>query len=215
MTSLTTSTEAPPTRPYLVRALYEWCTDNGFTPYVAVYVDDSVQVPREFVKNNEIVLNISMDATSGLKLGNDFIEFKARFGGVARSIMVPMDRVLAIYARENGQGMAFPVPAHSTSAGPGLSDTASATGLSAVPSPLLDILSNAVPAPTAAAPSLGVAGASKGADNATSASSPPAGDAQIIPLGQGMGAHAGDGSQEPPQPPKTPAGSRPALKRVK
>ena len=102
--------ESTSTRPYLIRALYEWCTDNGFTPYVAVLVDDSVQVPREYVKNGEIVLNISFDATSSLKLGNDFIEFKARFAGTAREIMVPIGRVIAIYARENGQGMAFPVP---------------------------------------------------------------------------------------------------------
>src|SRR5688572_18586342 len=102
--------ESTSTRPYLIRALYEWCTDNGFTPYVAVLVDDTVQVPREYVKNGEIVLNISYDATSSLKLGNDFIEFKARFAGSAREIMVPVNRVIAIYARENGQGMAFPVP---------------------------------------------------------------------------------------------------------
>ena len=73
-------------------------------------VDDTVQVPREYVKNGEIVLNISFDATSSLKLGNEFIEFKARFAGSAREIMVPVSRVIAIYARENGQGMAFPVP---------------------------------------------------------------------------------------------------------
>ena len=105
--------ESTSTRPYLIRALYEWCADNGLTPYVAVMVDDTVQVPREHVKNGEIVLNISMDATSALKLGNEFIEFKARFGGVARDIHVPVNRVLAIYARENGQGMAFPVAAPS------------------------------------------------------------------------------------------------------
>ncbi|MEO5670884.1 MAG: ClpXP protease specificity-enhancing factor [Ramlibacter sp.] len=102
--------ESTSTRPYLIRALYDWCTDNGFTPYVAVLVDDSVQVPFEYVKNGEIVLNISFDATSSLKLGNDFIEFKARVAGSAREIMVPVNRVIAIYARENGQGMAFPVP---------------------------------------------------------------------------------------------------------
>lgn len=108
--------ESTSTRPYLIRALYEWCTDNGFTPYVAVLVDDTVQVPREYVKNGEIVLNISYDATSSLKLGNDFIEFKARFAGTAREIMVPVNRVIAIYARENGQGMAFPVPVPGTPA---------------------------------------------------------------------------------------------------
>ena len=101
--------DLPSTRPYLIRALYEWCTENGFTPYVAVKVDPSVQVPREYVQGGEIVLNVSMDATSSLKLGNEFIEFKARFGGQARDIMVPVGRVMAIYARENGQGMAFPV----------------------------------------------------------------------------------------------------------
>ncbi len=101
--------ELPSTRPYLIRALYEWCSENGFTPYVAVKVDNTVQVPREYVQNGEIVLNVSMDATSALKLGNEFIEFKARFGGKARDIMVPIARVMAIYARENGQGMAFPV----------------------------------------------------------------------------------------------------------
>ena len=100
----------PSTRPYLIRALYEWCTENGLSPYIAVQVDASVQVPMEFVKNGEIVLNVSMDATSSLRLGNDFIEFKARFGGVAREIIVPVTHVIAIYARENGQGMAFPAP---------------------------------------------------------------------------------------------------------
>jgi stringent starvation protein B len=103
------NTELPSTRPYLIRALYDWCSENGFTPYVAVKVDNSVQVPREYVQGGEIVLNVSMDATSSLKLGNDFIEFKARFGGKPREIMVPIHRVMAIYARENGQGMAFPV----------------------------------------------------------------------------------------------------------
>lgn len=101
--------DATSTRPYLIRALHEWCTDNGLTPYIAVLADDGVQVPREYVQNGEIVLNVSFDATSALKLDNDFISFKARFGGVAREIIVPVDRVLAIYARENGQGMAFPV----------------------------------------------------------------------------------------------------------
>lgn len=101
--------DLPSTRPYLLRALYEWCTDNGYTPYLVVRVDDSVQVPREYVNNGEIVLNVSYDATSGLHIGNDFIEFKARFGGKPRDILVPVPRVIAIYARENGQGMAFPL----------------------------------------------------------------------------------------------------------
>jgi stringent starvation protein B len=104
------------TRPYLIRALHDWCTDNGFTPYVAVFVDASVQVPPEYVKNGEIVLNIGFEATSGLKLGNEFIEFKARFGGTSREIVVPVSHVIAIYARENGQGMAFPAPSETAPA---------------------------------------------------------------------------------------------------
>ncbi len=103
------SAQATSTRPYLIRALYEWCTDNGFTPYIAVLVNERVQVPREYVKDGEIVLNISFEATTGLQLGNDFIEFKARFAGTARDICVPVAQVVAIYARENGQGMAFPM----------------------------------------------------------------------------------------------------------
>lgn len=104
------SKDSSSTRPYLIRAIYEWCTDNGFTPYISVSVNESVRVPMEFVKNGEIVLNISYDATSALSIGNEMIEFKGRFGGVARDILVPVERVMAIYARENGQGMAFPAP---------------------------------------------------------------------------------------------------------
>ena len=125
------------TRPYLVRALHEWCTDNGFTPYVAVLVDDTVQVPREYVNNGEIVLNVSFDATSSMQLSNEFIQFKARFGGVAREIVVPMGRVIAIYAKENGQGMAFPAPA----------PTAAGTAVDAA------IVSDSPPEPPAGSPS--------------------------------------------------------------
>lgn len=103
------SMETTSTRPYLIRAIYEWCADNGMTPYISVAVDSSVQVPLEFVSNNEIVLNISCDSTGDLKLGNEFIEFKARFGGVLREIFVPVERITAIYAKESGQGMSFPL----------------------------------------------------------------------------------------------------------
>jgi stringent starvation protein B len=108
------STDTTSTRPYLIRALYEWCTDNALTPYVSVAVNERVQVPFEFVKDGEIVLNISFDATTSLKIGNDFLEFKARFGGVAREIIVPVEQISGIYARENGQGMAFPISAGRT-----------------------------------------------------------------------------------------------------
>jgi stringent starvation protein B len=114
----TPDSQGSSTRPYLLRALHDWCTDNGFTPYIAVHVDARVQVPMEYVKNNEIVLNVGFEATSGLKLGNEFIEFKARFGGSSREIVVPVDHVVAIYARENGQGMAFPAPADAGAADP-------------------------------------------------------------------------------------------------
>jgi stringent starvation protein B len=95
------------TKPYLLRAIYEWCTDNGYTPHIAAAVDGATRVPMEFVKNGEIVLNISFSATSGLKMDNDVIRFSARFGGVSRDLLIPVDNVIAIYARENGQGMAF------------------------------------------------------------------------------------------------------------
>ena len=99
------------TKPYLLRALYEWCTDNGFTPHIAVRVDNRTRVPRQFVRDGEIVLNISFEATSQLQMGNEMIEFNARFSGKSHKIEVPVSNVLAIYARENGQGMAFPVEA--------------------------------------------------------------------------------------------------------
>jgi stringent starvation protein B len=95
------------TKPYFMRAIYEWCTDNGFTPYLAVKVHGAARVPMEFVRNGEIVLNISFGATSGLKMDNNAVTFSARFGGVAREIYVPVENVQAIYASENGQGMAF------------------------------------------------------------------------------------------------------------
>jgi stringent starvation protein B len=97
------------TKPYLLRALYEWCTDNGYTPHIAVRVDNQTRVPRQFVRDNEIVLNISFEATSQLQMGNEWIEFSARFSGKSHKIEVPIANILAIYARENGQGMAFPV----------------------------------------------------------------------------------------------------------
>ena len=97
------------TKPYLLRAIHEWCSDNGFTPYLSVRVDERASVPREYVRDGEIVLNVSVDATNRLVLGNERVEFQARFGGVARDISIPVDAVQAIYARENGHGMAFEV----------------------------------------------------------------------------------------------------------
>jgi stringent starvation protein B len=100
--------DIPSNKPYLIRALHQWCSDNGFTPFIAVFVDSTVEVPIEFVKNDEIVLNLSTDACHQLQMENDYISFQARFGGVPRRILVPITHILAIYARENGQGMSFP-----------------------------------------------------------------------------------------------------------
>ncbi len=98
------------TKPYLIRALYEWCTDSGYRPFIAVVVDARTQVPREFVRKGEIVLNICAEATNRLHIGNELLEFEARFGGVARHVSIPIDNVRAIFAQENGHGMAFEVP---------------------------------------------------------------------------------------------------------
>jgi len=96
-------------KPYLLRALYEWCVDNGYTPHLAVKVDSRSQVPTEHVRNGEITLNISPGAVHKLQMGNEAIEFSARFGGVARHISVPVANVYALYARETGHGMTFEV----------------------------------------------------------------------------------------------------------
>jgi stringent starvation protein B len=182
------------TRPYLLRALYEWCTDNGYTPYIAAYVDETVQVPREHVKNNEIVLNISMDATSSLKLGNDFIEFKARFSGSAREIMVPIDRVIAIYARENGQGMAFPMP-----------QAVPPRGEVAEPEPKQLTLSKKVVDEASAPP-----------DDAHAPAGVQQASAKVVQLvAVTSEAQHGDGSTPTPPAAPTPSGARPSLKRVK
>ncbi|MBL8347438.1 MAG: ClpXP protease specificity-enhancing factor [Rubrivivax sp.] len=184
--------QGSPTRPYLLRALHDWCTDNGFTPYIAVHVDASVQVPAEYVKNNEIVLNVGFEATSGLKLGNDFIEFKARFGGVPREIVVPVDHVVAIYARENGQGMAFPMPA-----GP---EAASATPAGA------PTQTGATPKGRAPAPARGLRLARQATESV-----------DTVP-GDKLPGRPAPGEPEPPAEPPTPpepGTPRPSLKRIK
>ncbi|ODU70861.1 MAG: ClpXP protease specificity-enhancing factor [Lautropia sp. SCN 66-9] len=98
------------TKPYLIRAIYEWCTDNGYRPYIAVAVDERTIVPREFVRNGEIVLNVSAMATNRLQIGNELVEFEARFGGTPRQVSIPVENISAIFAQENGHGMAFEVP---------------------------------------------------------------------------------------------------------
>lgn len=95
------------TKPYLVRAIYEWCSDQGFTPYLAARVDSSTRVPPGYGKDGQIVLNVGADATNKLTMDNESISFQARFNGSVQHILIPMSNVLAVYARENGQGMAF------------------------------------------------------------------------------------------------------------
>ncbi len=97
------------TKPYLLRALYEWCVDNGFTPYLSVVVDAATRVPPEYVRNGEIVLNIGPLAANRLKMTNESIDFSARFGGTARELSIPVTQVAALYARENGHGMSFEI----------------------------------------------------------------------------------------------------------
>lgn len=97
------------TKPYLIRAIYEWCTDQGYTPYIAAMVDDDTRVPPGYARDGQIVLNVGHDATHQLSMENDFISFQARFNGVVHSLLIPVGNVVAIYARENGQGMAFEI----------------------------------------------------------------------------------------------------------
>ena len=96
------------TKPYLIRAIHEWCSDSGLTPYISVKVDDRTRVPAEYVKDGEIVLNIAYDATHRLTIGNDAIQFAARFNGTSRECSIPIGAVLGIFARENGKGLYFP-----------------------------------------------------------------------------------------------------------
>ena len=184
-----TPPEPTSTRPYLIRALYEWCTDNGFTTYVAVRVDDSVQVPREYVKDGEIVLNVSFDATSALQLGNEFIEFKARFGGKPRDILVPIGRVIAIYARENGQGMAFPAPVDSLANGVGTGVGPSVSAVGTTPEVLADVPPDGSPV--------------------------HAHDDRVVQLVSSDEARKTDGDGDTPRPSPGGGGARPALKRIK
>jgi stringent starvation protein B len=104
------------TKPYFIRAIYEWCSDCGFTPYLSVKVDDRTRVPVEYVKNGEIVLNVSLNATRNLTINNELVQFSARFNGVSREVTIPVDRVQGIFARENGQGAFFTVEAPAAAA---------------------------------------------------------------------------------------------------
>ena len=104
---MTGAGEPASTKPYLIRAIYDWCSDNGLTPYLAVRVDGQTRVPMAYVKDGEIVLNLGADAVRNLHMGNDIISCGGRFGGVPHELVIPVAAVIGIFARENGQGMAF------------------------------------------------------------------------------------------------------------
>ncbi len=126
------------TRPYLIRALYEWCVDSGYTPQILVAVDAHTRVPPAYVKDGQIVLNISAGATRDLKLDNDWVQFSARFGGVSHEIAVPVGRIAAIFARESGQGLHF--EPESESPEPGSPEPADQGGQSARNRPALKVV---------------------------------------------------------------------------
>jgi stringent starvation protein B len=186
--------EPPPevssTKPYLVRAIYEWCSDNGFTPYIAVAVSENTRVPMAHVRNGEIVLNVSALATHRLQLTNTEVSFTARFSGMAEDIRVPMTQVVAIYAKETGHGMAFDVPKPMAEPADSQPDS-SPLNLVGRPSP-------AKPAPgrlkSQRRPSVGLA-APASADSASSPEPPE--------------------PTNPPSGPKVGGAGRPALRRVK
>ena len=120
------------TRPYLIRAIYEWCTDAGFTPHLLVHVDEHTRVPRGYVKDGQIVLNVGAGAVRDLAIDNDWVLFSARFSGSSHEIAVPINRVAAIFARENGQGMHFDVQ---ETAGEHAANTVVETGGESPPEP--------------------------------------------------------------------------------
>jgi stringent starvation protein B len=104
---MTAAGQPTSTKPYLLRAVYEWCVDNGYTPQISVVIDERTRVPAEHVRDGEIVLNIGPLAANRLKMGNETIECSARFSGVAKDLVIPVAAVTAIFARETGQGMSF------------------------------------------------------------------------------------------------------------
>lgn len=122
------------TKPYMLRALHEWCTDNGYTPQIVVQVDANTLVPPAHIRDGQITLNIGALATNRLVIGNEAIEFQARFNGVTEHLYVPVNTVSAIYARETGAGMGFEVELSSTSTN-NVIDTTSPDAVAPIDSP--------------------------------------------------------------------------------
>lgn len=124
------------TKPYLIRAIYEWCADSGLTPYINVKVDQNTRVPMEYVKGGEIVLSISQQATRNLTIGNELVQFSARFNGVSREIAVPVYAIQSIFARENGRGVFFD-PEMPPEQAPAQTSPAATPTLQSVPAPTM------------------------------------------------------------------------------
>lgn len=144
------------TKPYMIRAIYEWCADCGYTPYLSIKVDAETRVPLEYVKNGEIVLSISQHATRNLTIGNDLIQFSARFNGVSREIAVPIYAVQGVFARETGRGAFFepemPAATPETPASPVLQSVPVATASAAVPEAAPDNTPSEADSPTPGKP---------------------------------------------------------------
>ena len=125
--------ELTSTKPYMIRALHEWCMDNGLTPHLLVAVNAQTRVPMGYVKDGEIVLNLNYAATKDLLIGNEAITFSARFGGVSQNLYVPIEAVRGIFARENGQGMFFQAEAEASPRPEGIEPDAEASGAAVKP----------------------------------------------------------------------------------
>ena len=97
------------TKPYLIRSIYDWCTDSKFTPYIVAKIISGVKVPENHIKSKEIVLNLSLESTNKLIFDNDFISFSARFNGKNQDIFLPIESISGIYSKENGEGLFFEV----------------------------------------------------------------------------------------------------------
>ncbi|SSY80569.1 ClpXP protease specificity-enhancing factor [Alysiella crassa] len=122
------------TKPYLVRALYEWCLDNGYTPYITVWVNEYTRVPAQYVQNEHITLSISPTATKDLSIDNEWVNFHARFGGVAQELWIPVGHIVGVFAKETGEGMGFEIEPFVGEAG----DNPNAPSVADQPAPSLE-----------------------------------------------------------------------------
>lgn len=211
------------TKPYMIRAIYEWCCDCGYTPYLLVKVGGRALVPVQHVRDGEIVLNISPVATNALRLGNDLIEFEARFNGVPEQIVVPVGNVAAIYARESGSGMAFSPEidesgndesgaAQDAPAAPSTADSAAPAASRGGRARLKSVPSTPQASDAAEAGVGDETSASRSEEEAAARPQKGAAPAPVSPASAGQGQHDGDRGDEPPP---APSGGKPRLVRIK